>query len=105
MNVTEPADTSATVMKYELFRFVVLGTNAPLPPVVQLPVLVTPLTIPLNPIVLVLEQISWLGPAFTAASVLIETLTVSLTAGQGPLLVDVSVKVTEPFVISAGVNE
>lgn len=77
--------------------------NGPVPLAVQMPWPETPLTVPFRAIVPWLEHRFWLLPAFTDASVVMLTMAVSLTAGQGPLFVEVSVNVTKPLVISAGV--
>lgn len=81
------------------------GLNAPLPLLLQVPELVTPLTVPDKATELLLEHTGAGEVILTMASCCMAIFTVSLTAGQGPLLTDVSVKLTEPFVISVGVNE
>ena len=78
------------------------GTNGPVPLVVQTPVLEPPPIVPFKEMVPALEQISLFGPAFAVAIVVILILTESLTAGHGPLLSEVNVNVTKPFVISVG---
>jgi len=64
-----------------------------------------PPMVPARPAVPALEQSAWFGPASTVAGTLTFIFTVSLTAAQGPLPVEVKVKITLPAAISAGVNE
>ena len=70
----------------------------------QLPVLVPPLTLPVSVIADVLEHTNLFPPAFVTAIGLIRIATVSVTAGQTLLFVEVSVKITTPFRISAPLN-
>lgn len=105
LKLTMPALISAGVIKYVVLRLVLPGLKAPEPLDTHMPVFVTPLTVPVSATEPVLEQS--VGPEATlaVASVPITTLTVSLTAAQGPLLVEVSVKIAEPLAISVGVIE
>ena len=79
------------------------GSNAPVPLTVHRPVFNNPVTEPVRFTEPEVEHKNWLGPAVTVAGLIMAILTVSVAAVQGPLLVDVSVKITEPAVMSAGV--
>src|SRR5262249_20933189 len=98
-----PRAMSAAVIAPEAFNAVLEGPKAPRPELVQMPVLLPPPTLPDNTAPETFEQSTWLGPAFTTAGILILIRTLSLTTGQGPLLVELMVKVTKPAAISAAV--
>ena len=74
----------------------------PVPEVVHWPVVVPPLTVPPNPTVVPLEQIVWLPPALTTATLCTVTTTCAVCAAQVDWLpVEVSVNVTVPAVASS----
>jgi hypothetical protein len=77
------------------------GEKAPLPVLVHIPVLFKLCTVPVRDIIPAVEHITWLGPAFTVASGTMKTEVVLVTTGQGPLPVELNVKVTKPLLISA----
>src|SRR5688572_10473802 len=70
-----------------------------------MPVLLPPVTVPLNATLLVVEQMVWSEAALTIANLRMEILIVSIMVGQAPLLVEDNVKVTLPSAISAGVKK
>jgi hypothetical protein len=80
---------------------VLFGENAPLPEAVQLPVFVTPRIVPLNAATEEVLQIVGVVAAITVATGDIVRFMVLLSAAQTPLLVEVNVKVTRPFALSA----
>jgi hypothetical protein len=67
---------------------------------VHIPVLFKLCTLPNSAIVPAFEQIAWLGPALTVASGTIKSEVVLVTIGQGPLLVELKVKVIKPVLMS-----
>ena len=77
------------------------GKKLPRPLLVQAGVLDGLLMVPARLITPPLEQTIGLGPAVTVAILMMDISTVSCTAAQAPLLVDVKVKMTVPEVISA----
>ena len=83
-------------------RTVDVGVKMPVPLLNHATVL-EGLVMPPARLMLPVEQTVWLGPAVTVAIFVMAIITVSLTAGQGPLLVEVSVKMTVPVLISAPV--
>ena len=65
--MTEPAAISVLVMEYVVFKFV-LFVKTPFPPALHCPVLLIPVTVPLNEIVLMFEHNVALGTMATLGS-------------------------------------
>ena len=63
--VSEPSAVSVLLIRYEVFNCVFEGLKAPAPVVVQIPVVVGPVTSPLRFICEVFEQITRSGPDVT----------------------------------------
>jgi hypothetical protein len=99
VSVTVPADISPALGMYEPFKVLDEGLKLPLPEVVQLPVVDPPITVPFKASVEVLQMV-WPVPAFTVGEGVMWMTRVLVAGGQEPLLVDVSVIVTEPADIS-----
>lgn len=103
---TDPAVISAGVSEYVVDSTVCDGEKDPVPLAFQAAAAVSPAaTDPLRATVPAEEQMVWLGPALAEGVLTIRICTVSFVAGQMPLLVEVSVKITVPLLISAVVME
>lgn len=76
------------------------GTKLPVPDEDQIPP-VAMVTLPLNETVALLAQTVWLVPALEVGAGVICTFKVVVTGEHPPLLVDVSVRFTDPASISA----
>ena len=87
-----------------MLRLVPEGEKLPVPAVTQLPVPDPPVTVPLNIAVGEEEQSDGVTATETVGCRITGTVTVFDIAGQGPLLLDVSVKLTDPALISPGVR-
>ena len=82
------------------------GAKGPEPLALHAAAFVSPaVTVPLRATVPAVEQMVWLGPALAEGVLTILIITVSFVAGQMPLFVEVSVKITAPLFISVVVME
>ena len=104
VSITLPAVTSPALHWYVALSVVLFGTNVPVPVVVQIPVLVGPEILPLNPTFRLLTHVTWSLPAFTDGAARIVMVILSVTGKQFPMPVDVIVSVTVPAEISAAVG-
>jgi hypothetical protein len=93
-----PAEISAALGTYVVFKDVLLGVKLPVPELPHMPPLAT-VTEPLSDTFGLFAQIVWLAPANAVGPGLMLTCSVALCAAQPPLFVEVSVKVATPAVI------
>jgi hypothetical protein len=99
VRVTTPASISAWLGMYVVTSEFGLGAKVPVPLDVQIPALVV--ETPFRFIVALFAHTTWSLPAFTASVLTYTSCMVAVTGLHPPLLVDVSVSVTLPAVVSA----
>jgi hypothetical protein len=82
VKVTEPRFISDCVREYEVV-VVLVGEYCPLPLEVHVPLLATPLTVPLSATVCWIEHMSWLRPAVAWGAACMITLVLAWVFAQG----------------------
>jgi hypothetical protein len=102
IRITLPAEVSAVPGTYVAFKVVAVGENVPVPSVVQtaLPVEEKPLSAALG----LLMHTEIFGPALTTGASVMVMIIVSVTGLQVPTPVEVSVMITVPEAVSAGLG-